>query len=153
MILLGGCLGGPAAPLPTPESPCTAAPPMPEPDADAAEHANYPERPSEATARTVREYVREFEAAYVHNDALVEHGNVTSVSVGVVVEDVTRRDAGFVVRLESSADGVFIEESGGERQRVAWSTEPWTVSYVFLDDGLFRTESETLRDATTVACF
>lgn len=179
VVLLAGCVA--PAPGTSPTDSATAATPAdsetawtptgsctvddhPMPDGSDSEvgSVDYPDRPDTLTPETVRSYARAFEESYLHNEALVEKGNVSYLETYVDDVTVSRHGDAFFVNLSSYTNGGTIRQEGnGTPITVHWDGAPQPRAYLLTGDRLIRGSfdrdttptPEQLRHQPTVACF
>ncbi|UIO98676.1 hypothetical protein Hbl1158_08920 [Halobaculum sp. CBA1158] len=120
----------------------------------------YPDAPAELTAEAAGEWAETFEEAYLRNDNLAR--DTVSFGASAGVENVTRVDGGYVVRVRASwYSNTGDVRTGTASPTVVHADSPVYLSTYLVTDAGARRASTTggandhpnVRDGTVVACF
>lgn len=146
VVLLAGCVGGPAVETATPTATpaCETDVLLTDAGSDDLTPRPIPARPDDLTRASVRSYAVAYERNFTYNHAL--SGDTTGVDVQVTEVRVQQVQGGFSVRMDVwRGTEAVVQPDGGTT--VVQHGDRWFAAHYFVSDRLLR-RMETRQEAT-----
>lgn len=158
--LFAGCIsgtrGGTGTDTPSPTATCSAKDP-PAPTDAATSPQSYPDRPSELTTETVRQFLREYESAYQYNHALAANpdkiGRTNEFTVHVQSVSVDTNDGQLTAEVSGQLQSDIIDHGTGTTTPETTTETPLPMGHGPFEASYVVTDRELRRDSVIVECW